>query len=246
MKRLVTVALLGMGWMGLGVAHGQGAGPLYGPNGVSAAAVHKGVNSAGYFQLAVAAMATADPEGLRKAIESDTKAAYRVHFSGGPDELVFQQDVDALRARGLDRSEGDWVLVLMQAYSEHVMRQGLQALSQLSRDRIWRKIMPPLLEKDAMPPVAIERAVRSVMRETGLPDTETAELDRAWLEEQQSAGISPLDTANAGSYLGESQQNYRVFKQLIEQDGEAFGGGRCAGMTGMPARVREAFTGAGK
>ena len=245
MKRLVTVALLGMGWMGLGVAHGQGAGPLYGPNGVSAAAVHKGVNSAGYFQLAVAAMATADPEGLRKAIERDAKATYRVHFSNGPDELVFQQDVDALRARGLDRSEGDWVLVLMQAYAIHTMRQTLEALVQRCHDPIWRKILPSAVPKMDLEPVAIERAVRSVMHETGIADADRAELDRAWFAEQKSAGVSPLNTLGTDVYL-DSDENYRLFKQLIEQDGEVFGGGRCAGMSGMPARVREAFRGAGK
>ena len=90
-----TTKRTGLGWMaavaGIAMlAAGAGAqqpGPLYGPSGVTPAAVRQGTLGSCYFHASLAAVAKADPAAIKKSLSGDATHGYKVHFLTGPEEL---------------------------------------------------------------------------------------------------------------------------------------------------------------
>jgi hypothetical protein len=120
---LLVATLLGAAAMLLAeTALAQGA--LYGPSGVSPMAVKQGTLGSCYFHASIAAVAKVSPASIKSAISGDGKG-YKVHFLTGPDEVVYPQDIAYAHEHAYDRSEGDWVTVLMRGYAQRALRHSM-------------------------------------------------------------------------------------------------------------------------
>jgi hypothetical protein len=225
-----------------GLAIAQGAASLYGPGGVSPQAVRQGTLGSCYFHASIAALAKSAPQTLRGAISRNPLGGYRVHFFDGPDEIVFQEDVEYGRAHSFDRSEGEWVLVLMRGYAQRALRRGLVTSIQRS-DAIPAYVKPLALEwlnHAGLLLVAYDRAIRSVISQDG-------KLDEATLKQSLSAQLKALGIPSAEAQMLVGLLDDRGFfnrlGRTVEEDGEVFGAYKSLGMGGIPVRVIEAFTG---
>lgn len=225
-----------------GAATAQNAGTLYGPHGVSPLAVRQGTLGSCYFHASIAALAKQAPQTLRGAISRNPLGGYRVHFFDGPDENVFEEDVEYGRMHSFDRSEGEWVLVLMRGYAQRALRRGLVTSIQRS-DAIPAYAKPLALEwinHAGLLLVAYDRAIRSVISQDG-------QLDAVALKQSLTAQLKALGIPSAEAQMLVGFLDDRGFfirmSRTVEQDGEVFGAYKSLGMGGIPVRVIEAFTG---
>jgi hypothetical protein len=220
----------------------QDAGSLYGDQGVSPQAVREGGSRGDYFHASIASIAKAAPAILRGAISWNSHGWYQVHFSNGVDEAVFPEDVKYGRDHGFDRSDGDWVLVLMDAYAHRAARQGLVIGIQKSESvpAYAKPVALALLDHSSLVMVAYDRAIRAVVK----PD---AKMDRDAFKQALTAQFSALGipVTQSGMLVG-FLDDKGVFERLsnsVRQDGEVFGADKALGMGGIPVRVIEAFMG---
>ncbi|MGB8261687.1 MAG: C2 family cysteine protease [Terracidiphilus sp.] len=244
-KRRAALHLLALaGTLALAVAQaaGQQAGTLFGASGVSPQAVRQGVLGSCYFHASVAALASAAPDRLRGAIGRGTMGGYRVHLASGPDELVFPEDVKFGRDHGYDRSEGDWVLVLMRAYAQRSVRQSLaEAIghSALIPDFV-RPMALGWLNDSGLLVVAWDRAIRAVVNQDGSMDR--ASLKRNLTLEARAAGLPAAQVQALLGFLDE-KGFFDTVALAVRQNGEVFGAYKSIGQGGIPVRVLEAFMG---
>ena len=220
----------------------QGTGSLYGAHGVSPEAVRQGTLGSCYFHSSIAAMAKAAPGTLRSAISPSSLGGYKVHFASGPDEVVFPEDISYGRTHSYDRSEGDWVLVLMRGYAQRAVRHGLAEAIQ--RSEIIPAYLKPValewLDRSGLLLLAYDRAIRSVVSQDGTMDP--ASFERALSSQLKALGIPAAEAQMLVGFLDEN----RFFGRLghtVEQDGEVFGAYNALGQGGIPVRVIEAFMG---
>jgi len=223
-------------------ARPQAASALYGPDGITPGAVRQGALGSCYFHAAIAALAKAAPATLRAAIRRNNQGGYRVHFASGPDEVVLPDDLEYGRAHNLDRSEGDWVLVLMRAYAQRKVRQSLEAAIQRST-LIPASLKPVALDwlaRSGVLLVAYDRAIRSVVTQNGIMDE--AALKQTLAAELSAQGVS---TAEAQALVGflEEAGFIRQLSNTVRENGEVFGAYKALGQAGIPPRVMEAFMG---
>ncbi|MGA2890112.1 MAG: hypothetical protein ABSE51_18855 [Terracidiphilus sp.] len=220
----------------------QVAAPLYGAHGISPQAVRQGYLGSCYFHASIAALAQAAPNTLRGAISQDSGGGYRVRFKDGPAELVYPEDVEYGRSHGYDRSDGTWVAVLMRAYAQRALRQGLVSAIQKS-DSIPAFTKPmalSLLGQYGLLLVAYDRAVRSVVSQDGSMDQ--ASLKQSLTSELHTAGV-PAATAQALVGFLDDKGFFLTVARTVQEDGEVFGAYKSLGMGGIPVRVIEAFMG---
>lgn len=215
---------------------------LYGPLGVSPLAVRQGELGSCYFHASVAALAKAVPDTMRQAIVPEPGGAYRVHFFEGADEVVFPEDIEYATAHSFDRSEGEWVKVLMRAYAQRVLRKNLN--QQIEKSDVVPVFVRPIaltaINQDGGILVAYDRAIRMVVTQTG--DLDKAALKLKLAEQAKAMGIPASATDLVSGFL---DQNGFIdnLAQTVRQNGEFFGAYRSLGQGGIPSEVLKAFVG---
>ena len=199
-RRAAVLLLAVLSTAGL-AAQTTDAHSLYGPDGVSPQAVRQGTLGSCYFHSSIAALAKAAPETLRGAIGRNALGGYRVHFASGPDEVVFPDDIAYGRTHSFDRSDGDWVLVLMRGYAQRAVRQSLSTAIQRS-DGIPAYAKPVALEwldHSGLLLVAYDRAIRSVVSQDGMLDPTT--FKQALTSQLSARGIPAAEAAMLAGFL---------------------------------------------
>jgi hypothetical protein len=238
----IAVLLLVSGLAGIGWAQDTA---LYGAHGISPQSVRQGQLGSCYFHATIAALAKTAPGTLRNAIRRDSGRGYKVHFFSGPDETVYQSDVEYGRAHGYDRSDGTWVAVLMRAYAQRALRLSLVEAIQKS-DVIPVFIQPMAISwldgSDTLL-VAYDRAVRSVVSQDGTMDQYA--LKQSLAAELHTEGIPSTEAQALVGFLDE-KGFFAALAQTVQENGEVFGAYKSLGQGGIPVRVMEAFLGKGK
>ena len=224
---------------------------LFGKDGASPKAVRQGTASASYFHAAIAAIAKASPDTLRKAIAHNPGGGFKVNFPDGSEEYVLVDDAAYPKAHHLDNSEGDWVSVLMRGYAQHALRAGILDALQNSTTipAATKSEAVTLFGRSGPLLVAYDRAVRSTAGE-GAPIIEgVLKIDKTKLKSALTAQFKALDIS-ASEYktlLGilDDDTFFNAFSFLVQRDGEVFGVEKNAVETGIPQRVLQAFMGNG-
>jgi hypothetical protein len=238
----IAVLLLASGLAGKGWAQDAA---LYGAHGISPQSVRQGQLGSCFFHATIAALAKTAPATLRNAIRRDPKGGYKVHFYSGPDEAVYQSDVDYGRAQRFDRSDGTWVAVLMRAYAQRTLRQSLVVAIQKS-DVIPAFIKPMAISwldgSDTLL-VAYDRAIRSVVSQDGSMDQNALKQNLA--TELHTEGIPSTEAQALVGFLDE-KGFFAALAQTVQENGEVFGAYKSLGQGGLPSRVMDAFLGKDK
>jgi len=226
-------------------AAAQSPGSLYGPQGVSPEAVRQGVLGSCYFHASIASLAKAAPEKLRGAITGNLSAGYRVRFFEGPEEVVLPADLAYGRAHSFDRSEGDWVLVLMRGYAQRQVRLSLaNSIRQSTMIPAYAKPMAlSWLDQSGMLLVAYDRAIRSVVDQQGLMNKST--FIQALAKQLTALGIPATEAAMLSGFL-EEKGFFDALAKAVSENGEVFGAYKSLGQGGIPVRVIEAFQGSAR
>lgn len=249
-KTAISLLLVAIGTAGLAIpaaaraqqAPSQQTPSLYGPKEVSPFAVRQGELGSCYFHASVAALSKAVPDTMRKAIAPEPGGAYRVHFFEGADEVVFPEDIEYATVHSFDRSEGEWVKVLMRAYAQRVLRKNLN--QQIEKSNLIPVFVRPMaqsvLNQEGGILVAYDRAIRLVVTQNGDLDKNALKLKLA--EEAKLMGIPPSATDLVSGFL---DQNGFIdnLAQTVRQNGEFFGAYRSLGQGGIPSEVLKAFIG---
>jgi len=233
---LVTTAILGS------AAVAETPASLYGPNGVSPMAVRQGILGSCYFHASLAAVAKANPAALRNAILGDAQKGFRVHFSSGPDEHVYEQDVDYAKSHNFDHSEGQWVAILMRGYAQRELRKSM--IDSVERSTTIPIFVKPValsaLKSDGPLLLAYDRAIRSVVSQDG-------QLDKAALKTHLAGQIRALGIPSAEaevvSGLLDQAGFFEALTKTVRDNGEVFGVYRSFGQGGIPIAVIAAFLG---
>jgi hypothetical protein len=218
--------------------------PLYGVSGVTAVAVRQGYLGSCYFHAALSALANANPDAIRNAIHQDEAGNYRVRFFEGAEETVYLDDVTFAETHKFDRSDGEWVRVLMRAYAQRLLRQSLSQSIEKSENipTMLKPAMHQALEGSDVVLQAYDRAIRSVISQNGAIDK--GALKARLNEEARSLGV-PLSTAGIVTGFLDEKGVFEEVAETIKQNGELFGAYRSFGQGGIPSRVFQAFVGAG-
>jgi hypothetical protein len=220
----------------------QSTASIYGPHGISPLAVRQGILGSCYFHAALAAVAQAQPSVLRQAIHGNAQAGYRVHFVSGPDELVYTEDITYARAHNYDKSEGEWVTILMRAFAQRKLRQGMIEAIQKSA------LIPSFLKPTALSAlqssgpllVAYDRAIRSVINQDGQIDRTRFQANLA--QELNALGISSSQAKTVEGLLDHAGF-YEELNSTVKENAEVFGAYRGMSAGGIPRSVITAFLG---
>jgi hypothetical protein len=232
----------GMLTLNTGTAVAQNADALYGPSGVSPMAVRQGVLGTCYFHASLAAVAKASPSVIRNAISGDAQRGYRVHFLSGPEELVYPQDIEYAHTHNYDRSEGQWVTVLMRGYAQRQLRHGMiEAVQRSTAIPIFVKpVALSALQQSGPLLLAYDRAIRSVVSQDGQIDKSSFQAQLA--KELGALGVPAAQAQVLGGLLQQSFF-YEALNRTVRENGEVFGAYRSLGQGGIPRSVIEAFFG---
>jgi hypothetical protein len=220
----------------------QGAAAnLYGPQGVKPQVVRQGNLGSCYFHAVIAALAEAQPEGLRRMIQANPDGTYTVRFADAVTEKAYPEDIQYARESGYDLSEGLWVAVLFRAYAQRVLRQSL--LSGIERSELFPLVKSyikdfvgtndPLL-------LAYDRAIRSQVDQYGNIDRSKLELQLR--QEMKPLGV-PQEMQETVIKLLETGGFLDSLAEVIKQNGELFGAYRAVGQGGIAERVMQAVAG---
>jgi hypothetical protein len=217
-------------------------GVLYGPNGVSPMAVKQGTLGSCYFHASIAAVAKVSPAAIKSAISGDAQRGYKVHFLSGPEEVVYPQDIAYAHEHAYDRSEGEWVTVLMRGYAQRALRHSMvEAVNRSTTIPIFAKpIALNALDQTGPLLLAYDRAVRSVVSQDGQMDKASFE---AQLNRQIVALGVPAAQAQVIGGLLEQGGFYEAIAKSVRDNGEVFGAYRSLGQGGIPFSVLEALLG---
>jgi len=217
-------------------------GALYGPNGVSPMAVKQGTLGSCYFHASIAAVAKVSPAAIKSAISGDAQRGYKVHFLSGPEEVVYPQDIAYAHEHAYDRSEGEWVTVLMRGYAQRALRHSMvEAVNRSTTIPIFAKpIALNALDQTGPLLLAYDRAVRSVVSQDGQMDKASFE---AQLNRQIVALGVPAAQAQVIGGLLEQGGFYEAIAESVRDNGEVFGAYRSLGQGGIPFSVLEALLG---
>lgn len=226
-------------------ASAQATGTLYGPEGVSPDTIKQGVLGSCYFHASIAALAKIAPDTLRNAISSNPGGGYRVRFVGGPEEVVMPEDLAYGRAHSFDRSDGDWVLVLMRGYAQRQVRHSLAVSIQQSTmiPSYAKPIALSWVDSSGMLLLAYDRAIRSVVNQEGIMNKTT--FRQALAAELSSLGIPAAEAGMLSGFL-EEKGFFDALVTAVSQNGEVFGAYKSIGQGGIPVRVIEAFQGSAR
>jgi hypothetical protein len=228
----------------LKVVAAQDSDSLYGTHGVNPQAVRQGTLGSCYFHASIASLAKTAPGTLRSSISQSSDGGYRVRFFDGPEEAVYPQDVQFGRTHGYDRSDGEWVLVLMRGYAQRTLRATLvDTVEHTSLIPIFaRPVVLSWLDRSGPLLVAYDRAIRSVVGQNGYMD-KTA-LQKGLAGQLGALGIPAAEAQMLGGFL-DDQGFFAALAHTVQQNGEVFGAYAGMGQGGIPERVMRAILGSG-
>lgn len=238
---LLMATLLGAAALLLAETALAQSGALYGPSGVSPMAVKQGTLGSCYFHASIAAVAKVSPASIKSAISGDGKG-YKVHFLSGPEEVVYPQDIAYAHEHAYDRSEGEWVTVLMRGYAQRALRHSMvEAVNRSTSIPAFAKpVALNALAQTGPLLLAYDRAVRSVVSQDGQMDKASFE---AQLNKQIIALGVPAAQAQVVGGLLERGGLYEAIAKSVRENGEVFGAYRSLGQGGIPFNVLEALLG---
>lgn len=217
---------------------------LYGPLGVTPAAVKQGQLGSCYFHAAIAAIANHNPSVIQNAIEDPGDHTFIVHFADGSKETVALDDIVYARDNQYDRSDGLWVTVLLRGVAQNTLRKALLASIQATPlpDSAKASAAGFIGSSDAFV-LAYDRAIRSVLYQDGTIDKGTLKISLT--NQAKTLSIPSFFTQPVIDFL-DSQGFFAVLAAQIHDNGELFGAYRAVGQGGMPARVMATFGIAGE
>lgn len=239
---LLMATLLGAAALLLAETALAQGGALYGPSGVSPMAVKQGTLGSCYFHASIAAVAKVSPSSIKSAISGNGQRGYKVHFLTGPDEVVYPQDIAYAHEHAYDRSEGEWVTVLMRGYAQRALRHSMvEAVNRSTSIPPFAKpIVLNALAQTGPLLLAYDRAVRSVVSQDGQMDKATFEAQLN--KEIVALGVPPAQAQVVGGML-EKGGLYEAIAKSVRENGEVFGAYRSLGQGGIPFNVLEALLG---
>jgi hypothetical protein len=218
-------------------------------SGFAAFSVRQGSASSSYFHASIAAIANATPDALRKAISHNPGGGFKVEFPDGSIEYVLAEDVQYTRAHNLDKSEGDWVIVIMRGYAQHALRQGITDALQNSTT------IPSAAKDEALNLfgesgpllVAYDRAIRATVNQGAPIVNGELKLNKPFLKTSLTAHFRALNVS-ATEYktilsLLDDENFFTTLAFIVERDGEVFGAEKTAVEAGLPQRVLQTFMG---
>jgi len=217
----------------------QAVPPLYGPAGVSPAAVRQGTLGSCYFHSTIAAIANQKPDALRGAIEDIGGGSYRVRFLDAQAETVELGDVMYARQNNFDNSDGLWVVVLLRGMAQRTMREMLVAsIDATPLPKSARETATTIVKSSDQILLAYDRAIRSATSQDG---TLNREILRNKLNQSVDALKIPFFISKPVIDFLDEQGFFEVLSNKVHQNGELFGAYRSVGQGGLPTRVMEAF-----
>jgi hypothetical protein len=216
---------------------------LYGPAGVTPQAVRQGQIGGCYFYAAIASIARAHPEALRKAIRRDSSGDVSVQFADGEIEAVSPNDAQFARTSGYDQSDGLWVAVLLRGFAQRTLRKAMQ-------DWVERAALGPVMGKLAAAVLgndlvlkAYDRAIRSQIDQTGGLDRQRL---KARLRQELDSVPAPDSWKDSAIGYVDSSGFFDSVSEQVKANGELFGAYRAVGQGGIASRVMKAFLGSGE
>jgi len=224
------------------LAPAQKTASIYGPHGVSPLAIRQGILGSCFFHAALAAIAQDRPSVLRQAIRGNAQTGYRVHFFSGADEIVYPADIAYTREHHFDKSEGVWVTILMRAFAQRKLREGMIAAIEKS------PLIPAFVKPTALSAlqssgpllIAYDRAARSVIDQEG-------QIDRARFQTNLSRELHTLGISPSKAQLLEGLLDHAGFyaelNNTVKENAEVFGAYRGLNAGGIPRSVLTAFLG---
>jgi hypothetical protein len=229
-RRLVVSVFL-VGLAGLGSAHAQ----LFGPEGVKPQVVRQGLIGSCYFHAAVAAVALTNPAVLRNMIRENANHSYTVRFLDQKMENAYPEDLEFARKSGYERSDGLWVVVLLRAYAQRVLREALlSTIDNSDLSAVLKIYLKGLVASDDSVLLAYDRAIRTVVDQQG-------NIDRVELVQRLKREMQPFNiSSQVGDSLIQLLDSGGLLESLaavIRQNGELFGAYRAIGQGGLPERV---------
>jgi hypothetical protein len=218
--------------------------PLYGAAGISAKAVRQGYLGTCYFHASLSSLANAHPEAIRNAIRQTEPGSFHVKFIDGKEEVVYADDVSFAEIHRFDRSDGEWVSVLMRAYAQRLLRESLsKAIDKSEQIPVFLKpAAHSTLESSDLVLQAYDRAVRVVINQNGTIDK--AALQTRLDQEGKTLGVPASAMQLVKGFLDDNGI-FDTIATAIQQNAEFFGAYRSFGQGGIPSRVFQAFVGAG-
>jgi hypothetical protein len=214
---------------------------LYGPRGIQPEGVRQGRLGSCYFHAVIAALARANPEILKKMIQSNPDGTFTVQFADGKKETAYPEDLRYTRASGYDLSQGLWVAVLFRAYAQRVLREALvEAINQSDLFPLVKQYARDFVASNDPLLLAYDRAIRMEVDQRG-------NIDRTKLETQLKTQMKPIpvpdDLKNSLVGLLESGGFFDAVAGAIKQNGELFGAYRAVGQGGIAERVMNTVAG---
>jgi hypothetical protein len=212
---------------------------LYGPLGVTPAAVKQGQLGSCYFHSAIAAIANHNPTIIQNAIEDPGDQTFIVHFADGSKETVSLDDIAYARDHQYDRSDGLWVTVLLRGVAQSTLRKALLSSIQATPlpDSAKTSAAQLIGSSDAFV-LAYDRAIRSVLYQDGTIDKGTLKVS---LNNEAKALSIPLFFLQPVIDFLDSEGFFTILATQIHDNGELFGAYRGVGQGGMPTRVMGTF-----
>lgn len=215
---------------------------LYGPKGVAADAVRQGGLGSCYFHSTVAAVARWNPKAIQDIITENGDGTFTVRFPDGKKVNVYAEDLRYGRLSRFDRSDGQWVGVLLRAYAQREVRETL--MSGIEGSDMFALVKPyaqSFVESSDPLLLAYDRAIRDVVNQAG-------EIDKARMAARLKDEMKdiPVPDTFKDSLLKtlESSGVYDAVAGLVKQNGELFGAYRAVGNGGIPAMVMHNLFGA--
>lgn len=212
---------------------------LFGPGGVRPQVVRQGLFGSCYFHAAVAAIAQANPEVIRRVIRENQDNSYTVQFPDKKTETAYPEDLKFARESGYERSDDLWVGVLLRAYAQRVLRAALVGtVDNSSLSPILKTYMKDFLATNDAVLVAYDRAIRTVVDQNG-------NINRVELVKRLRGEMAPFNLSSEvqDTLIGliDSKGLLDSIAAVIRENGEIFGAYRAVGQGGLPGRVLEAL-----
>lgn len=201
--------------------------------------VRQGVLGSCFFHASIAALVQNNAEPIKKMIlEKD--GTYQVTFPDRSLEPVYPADVQFARDNGYDRSNGLWVSVLLRAYGQRVLREGLrQSIEKSNLGTLVKTAMVRLVTSTDLPLLAYDRAIRSQIAARGKLEAPQLKAD---LTSRLSAMPVPQSMADQFIALLDSKDIFKYIEQTVNENGEVFGAYRALGNGGLSGMVLATFT----
>jgi hypothetical protein len=213
--------------------------PLYGPAGITYAAVRQGGLGSCYFHASIAALARSNPDLLRNAIRQTAPDSFVVTFASGAKETVDLEDVQYARDHDFDHSDGLWVAVLLRAYGQVTLRNALLAsVAATDYPDALKQLVTGAIQQNNLVLNAYDRAIRATVEQSGSLDN--AKLLGTLDAEMNRLGVPPLVRMQVSQFLGQ-QAFVSALARQVQANAELFGAYRAVGQGGLVRRVLEAF-----